>query len=348
MAVTAVHKRREREFPRYKIPLAAVIDNRRVVVCDWSVAGLGLSEVQLSQKPGELIALELLIETQGSTLRVPLNALVVWVDPAERRAGLQIVDPAEKTAVLSEFADLYLAGRLVQNDTGVVVLGNQIAHKDDTKASVVGTQAAPPPASGLAGRIVGLAVFLVVGLAAFAFLSNIVYKRLFTFEAVSANVAAETTTVYQPRDGVVDFATLGDSVKQGDRLATISLDQSTGGQTTVDVLSPCDCYVISVDHPASTYGRAGGRLVTLVGKEANLYVSVRLPFRRLANIADQPRISLTYLDGETAEDVAVISVPKVTEYTATQLEIQVQTGRKLDPSIVGQPVLATFDTAPWH
>jgi hypothetical protein len=349
MVVTAVPKRREREFPRFKIPLVAVLDKQRVTVCDWSVAGLGLSDVQLSQKPGDHLAIELLIETQGSTLRLPINVMVVWVDPAERRAGLQILDAAEKTAILAEFADLYLAGRLVQNDTGVLVLGNQVAHKEDGKASVVGTPSSAAAGEGLAGRIVGLAVFLVVGLAAFAFLSSIVYKRLFTFDAVSANVAAETTTVYQPRDGVVEFAALGDSVRQGDRIATIALDQAaSGGQSTVDVLSPCDCHVVSVDHPAATFGRAGGRLVTLVGKEANLYVSVRLPFRRLANIADQPRISLTYLGGETAEDVGLISVPKVTEYTATQLEIHVQAGRQLDPSMVGQPVLATFDTAPWH
>lgn len=345
---TAAPKRREREFPRFKTPLAAIIGGHRVTVCDWSVAGLGLGDVELSQKPGDHLALQLLIETDGSTLQLSLNAAVVWVNPAERRAGLQILDPADKTAPLAEFADLYLAGRVVQSGSSIFVLGSHMADKEDTKVAVVGTPASPT-GEGLAGRISGLAVFLVVGLAAFAFLSNIVYKRLFTFEAVSANVAAETITVYQPRDGMVEFASLAERVKQGDRLATITLTPPVSpDQATVDVLSPCDCYVVSIDHPGSTYGRAGGRMFTLVNKEAKLYVSVRLPFRRLANLAERPRIALTYLDGAIASDVGVISIPKVTEYTATQLEIQVQPGRDLDPSTVGQPVLATFDTAPWH
>lgn len=345
---TAAPKRREREFPRYKIPLAAIIDGQRLKVCDWSVAGLGLVDVELSRKPGDHLVVQLLMETEGSTLQLPLNTSVVWVNPAERRAGLQILDPAEKTAPLVEFADLYLAGRLVDSDLSIFVLGNDMADKEDTKAAVVGTTA-QSTGEGLAGRILGLAVFLVVGLAAFAFLSSIVYKRLFTFEAVAANVAAETTTVYQPRDGVVEFAALGESVKQGERLATITLaPPASAEQATVDVLSPCDCYVVSVDHPSTTYGRAGGRLITLVDKDATLYVSVRLPFRRLANLAEQPSISLTYLDGQTASDVGVLSIPKITEYTATQLEIRVQPGRELDPSLVGQPVLATFDTAPWN
>lgn len=346
MAVAAP-KRREREFPRYKIPLAAMVEGERVTVCDWSVAGLGLADIALSRKPGDDLAVELLIETEGSTLRSALNTRVVWVNPSERRAGVQILDPAEKTAPLVEFADLYLAGRVVEIGSRVFVLGKQMADKEENKAAVVGTQA--PVREGLAGRILGLSIFLVVGLAAFAFLSSIVYKRLFTFEAVSANIAAQTTIVYQPRDGVVDFASLPESVKQGDRLATITLSPPVSAdQTTVDVLSPCDCYVVSVDHPASTYGRAGERMITLVRKDAKLYVSVRLPFRRLANLAGSPSISLTYLDGTTVDDVGVISIPKVTEYTATQLEVQVESGRELDPATVGQPVLATFDTAPWN
>jgi hypothetical protein len=138
-------------------------------------------------------------------------------------------------------------------------------------------------------------------------------------------------------------------VKRGDRLATITLDApESGGNSKVDVLSPCNCYVLSIDHPGSTYGRAGGRMLSLVPEDAALYVSVRVPFRRLASISDKPQISLTYLDGTDTKDVGIISVPKVTEYMATQLEIQVQPGRNLDPSMVGQPVLATFDLAPWH
>ncbi|WP_087002050.1 PilZ domain-containing protein [Rhizobium sullae] len=348
MTAVAVPKRREREFPRFKLPLAALIDGKRIEVCDWSVTGLGLAAVALTQAPGDYLAVTLLLETEGSCLELALNTRIVWVDADERRAGLQILDPAETTAPLAHFADLYLAGRVVQSGSKVYVLGHQMAEKEDAKAAVVGVTASST-GNGLAGRIFGLLIFVVIGLAAFSFLSSIVYKRLFTFEAVSASIAAETVTVYQPRDGVVEFAALPQKVKQGDRLATIVLDApAADGKSIVEVLSACDCYVLSVDHPGSTYGRAGGRMLSLVRQDAPLYVSVRVPFRRLANIAEKPQISLSYLDGVKAKKVEIVSIPKVTEYTTTQLEIQVQPGRSLDPSMVGQPVLATFDTAPWH
>ncbi|MEX2694834.1 PilZ domain-containing protein [Rhizobium mongolense] len=347
MTAVAVPKRREREFPRFKLPLAALIDGKRTEVCDWSVTGLGLAEVALTQAPGEHLAVTLLVETEGSCLELALSTRVVWVNRDERRAGLQILDPAEKTAPLAHFADLYLAGRVVQSGSKIYVLGTQMAEMENAKAAVVGVTSST--GNGLAGRIFGLLIFVIIGLAAFSFLSNIVYKRLFTFEAVSASIAAETVTVYQPRDGVVEFADLPQKVKQGDRLATIALDApAADGRSTVEVLSACDCYVLSVDHPGSTYGRAGGRMLSLVRHDASLYVSVRVPFRRLANISEKPQISLSYLDGVEAKNVDILSIPKVTEYTATQLEIQVQPGRSLDPSMVGQPVLATFDTAPWQ
>jgi hypothetical protein len=341
-------KRREREFPRFKIELAAIIDGEKVTVCDWSVAGLGLSNTKRALIADEEILVELLIETEGSTLRLPLNTRVVWVKSAEARAGLQIVEPEEKTAPLSDFADLYLAGRIAQDGSQILVLGSQMAEKEKTKAAVANTQVAST-GENLTRRILGLVVFLVIGLAAFAFLSNIVYKRLFTFEAVSANIAADTTVVYQPRDGIVEFAKLGDDVKQGERIATITLTPpASSDQATVDVLSPCDCYVVSLDHPGSTYGRAGGRMLTLVGKDAAMFVSIRLPFRRLPALSEKPHISLTYLDGAVTKGVEVISVPKVTEYTVTQLELRVRPGRELAAAMVGQPVLATFDTAPWN
>ncbi len=347
MTAVAMPKRREREFPRFKLPLVAQIDGKRVEVCDWSVAGLGLAGVALMQAPGDQVAVTLLLETESSCLELSLDTRVVWVKSDEARAGLEILDPAEKTAPLAHFADLYLAGRVVQSGSKIFVLGNQMAEMENAKAAVVGVTSSI--GNGLAGRVFGLLIFLVIGLAAFFFLFNIVYKRLFTFEAVSASIAAETVAVYQARDGLVEFADLPQRVKQGDRLATISLDAPTaGGASTVDVLSPCDCYVLSVDHPGSTYGRAGGRMLSLVRQDATLYVSVRVPFRRLANISDKPQISLSYLDGVEAKNVDIASIPKVTEYTATQIEIQVQPGRSLDASMVGQPVLATFDTAPWH
>ncbi|MBB4193058.1 hypothetical protein GGE45_001643 [Rhizobium aethiopicum] len=347
MTAVAVSTRREREFPRFKLPLVALIDEKRVEVCDWSVTGLGIAEVELTQAPGDQLAVTLLLETDGSCLELTFNTRVVWVNPKEKRAGLQILDPAEKTAPLAHFADLYLAGRVIQRGSKIYILGNQMAEIENAKAAVVG--ATSSTGNGLAGRIIGLLIFVVVGLAAFSFLFNIVYKRLFTFDAVSASIAAETVTVYQPRDGVVEYASLPQKVKQGDRLATITLDSPTAdGKSTMEVLSACDCYVLSIEHPSLTYGRAGGRMLSLVRQDAPLYVSVRVPFRRLANISDKPQISLSYLDGNEANNVGIVSIPKVTEYTATQLEIQVQPGRDLDPSMVGQPVLATFDTAPWH
>ncbi|PDT80345.1 PilZ domain-containing protein [Sinorhizobium sp. BJ1] len=349
MAATANAKRREREFPRYKVPLSALIDGKRAEVCDWSVAGLGLAAVDLKLLPDELVSVTVLIETEGSRLELTLNTKVVWAKPEEHRAGLQILDSEDKTAPLADFADLYLAGRILQNDSKILVWEKQMSEIQDAKTAVVGATLPAAGSNGLAGRVFGLSIFAIIGLAAFFFLFDIVYKRLFTFEAISASIAAETVSVFQPRDGLVEFENIPQKVRRGDKLATIVLDAADqNGNKTVDVISPCNCYVLSIDHPASTYGRAGSRILSLADEDATSYVSLRLPFRRLSSISGSPQISLTYLDGTTVTGVEILSVPKVTEYTATQLEILVKPGRDINPSMIGQPVLATFDVAPWH
>lgn len=346
MNVVAQTKRPERRFPRYKLPLEANILGKTVTVCDWSQAGLGLSGIKDMVSAGEIHPITVFLKTDGSTLSLDLKARIVWTNREEKRAGLEILDPEEKTRPLADFADLYLAGRLVEDeDKKIHILGNDMSQEEKTSPPV--TTPYEPESANVFGRVFGLLVFAFVGFIAFWFLFDVVYKRLFTFDAISASVTAQVVTVYHPRDGIIEYTPTDGTVARGDRLAVVRLDTpDLNGNRTLDILSPCDCTVISQNRPSLTFARAGTEVLTLVSDATKPHISLRVPFRRLSVISKEPRISLTYLDGQSVEDVKILSVPKVTEFTATQLEILVEPGRELDPSMIGQPVYAVFDTAP--
>lgn len=342
MNVVAKIKRREREFPRYKIPLEAVIGGHDVTVADWSVAGLGLAGTTLPLDVGEQHDITVRIRTTARTINLPLTGEIVWVDPAARRAGMQLLDPPEKTAALAELADIYLAGRLKTDGPALAIVDKDMT--DQVVGKIAGVEPAKTTSQGfgLGRRLIGLGISVVIGAAAFFFLANIVYNRLFTFDALSANIASDVVSVVLPVDGVVNYASVPDRVKTGEKLADIA------GPTPSTVISPCDCYVLMKGQQDATFGRAGKVILSLVRQDAKPYISVRVPFRRLTAVYEGARISLTYLDGVTVGNARILSVPKVTEVTATQLTVNVDPGRPLDPALAGQPVYAKFDTAPWN
>ena len=349
MSAVAKSKRPDRQFPRYKVPLRARINDQDVIVCDWSSAGLGLIGLTMPLEVEATLMVTVLLETNGSVLQLPLKARVIWANIEERRAGLQLLEDAEKTAPLSDFADLYLAGRVAQQESKIYVLGKDMSETESIKSPVVA--AAPSSeADGFVGRLFGLAIFAIVGVVAFLFLFDVVYKRLFTFEAISASVSSDVVTVYQPRDGVVEIQDLQREVSPGQKLATVTLDTADNdGNRVIDIIAPCDCYVLAQSRPlASYFGRAGSQIFNLVPKDSRPHVSLRIPFRKLKALAKNPSISLTYLDGTQVEGVRILTVPKVSEYTATQLEVVVEAGKELDPTTIGQPVYAVFDMAPWR
>lgn len=340
MNVVARHK--ERAFPRYKIPLRGVIDGHAVSIVDWSVAGLGLAELTFDLTPGDAVTVKVSVSANGRVVEFPLNAEIVWCDRASRRAGVKLLDPPDKIAPLEELSDAYLAGRLTTGPQGLTILDRDMTERGSGDMTVV--EAAKPARSGqnLAGRIVGLITFVIVGAAAFLFLASIVYERLFTFDALSANVAADTISVVIPVDGTVHFTDLSETVSAGTQLAEVK------GATQAEIVSPCDCHVLLRAQQDGTFARAGQMIMTLVKNDAKPYIAVRVPFRRLGAISDGASISLTYLDGTTVKNAKLLSIPKITEDSAAQLIINVDAGRQLDASLAGQPVYAKFDTAPWN
>lgn len=355
MNAVAHQKRPDRRYPRYKIALQARIGGHTVTVSDWSANGLGLSDVGVDLVPDRQLPVTVMLNSIGSSLELTLMTRIVWVDRGERRAGLEILSDSRATKPLSDFADLYLAGRLVEAPTHnntqhnrLSVIGNQMSAANASEVASV--HAAAPRSEGLLARLFGLLVFAGVGLIAFLFLFDIVYQRLFTFEAISARVATDVEVIYQPRDGVVNIDAFPLEVRSGQEMATVKLDvPNDDGDTEIKVLSSCDCYLVQENRPQSSYfARAGSKMFTLVPKEADMYISLNIPFRQLGILSQNPQITLTYLDGMVVEDVDILAVPKVDEDIVTQLEILVSPGRDLPADAIGQPVYAVFDTAPFR
>jgi hypothetical protein len=340
--VNVAVKRKEREFPRFKVPLKGEIGARSVEIVDWSVGGLGLAGVDFELPNASRQTIHVRSVINGRPVEFSLNGEVVWTDPAAGRAGIRLLDGAEAIRPLERLADAYLAGRLISSPEGLIILDQQMSEKGSGDMAVMEAGKAGRLGQNIAGRVLGLFIFLIIGGAAFYFLASIVYERLFVFDALSASVAVETVPVVIPTDGVVDFADLPDVVTTGMKLGSVT------GPTPADIISPCDCGVLMKSQQDQTFARAGQVVMSLVRNDAKPYVSLTIPFRRLGVISEGARISLTYLDGVTVENVKVLSVPKINEDTAAHLIVNVEAGRPLDARLAGQPVYARFDTAPWN
>lgn len=341
--------KREREYPRFKIPLTASIFGTHYDIIDWSLNGLGLSGATEKFEIDKHYLVVLTVNCSGKSATITTTAKVIWTDKSKGRAGMQILDPPENLLLLQELADLSLSGKLKVLNSSLFVLDPNMSVNKPASVANAHLSDVTNVASNWAKRFLGLAVFAVIGLVALFFLSRVFYDRFFTFDASSANIASDVISIVAPGEGTVNFAAIGDQVAANSKIASITTTSTTAVPTaTISIPAPCDCYVLLKNQSDGSFVRTGQILFTLVSTTAKPYVSIRIPFRHLAEINNGAKISLTYLDGITVKNAKVLAIPKIIENTATQVTVLVDPGRKMSTSLTGQPVYAVFDVAPWN
>lgn len=189
----------------------------------------------------------------------------------------------------------------------------------------------------------GLGLFAILGVFAAIFLFKLVYAKLFLVEASSASIFSDVTNVASPFEGtLIDVQSIG-PVKLNQVIAKIS--QPSG--TASEILSPCDCEVVSVTDRNGSYVGLGQVVAVLVRSDAKPTVSVRIPFQELERVVKGATVSLTYLDGRAVSAAKVIGFPKVSNEASAIVTVFVEAGLELKPSQVGEPVYAQINVAPW-
>ncbi len=325
--------REARTFPRFTTPMQVRIGDEHYEVFNWSTQGLGVINIPSDIAVGNVIHLVLLIKTDEANIRIDLTAEIIWRNMGTKRCGMVFLNPEpKKVALMNELMDinLSLSDKMYAKQTFGIVK----ADLEQAKLS-----------SGLeqVKRIIGLLLFAAIGVGSLLLLANMLYNRLFVFEAASASIFSETTDITSPAEGIIKNIIAPGVVKQGQTLSTITLPS---GQSSV-VVSPCACETVSIIKRNGSFVRAGETLINLVKSNAKPVVSVRIAFHHLERVVKGASVNLLFLDGTAIKGAKMREMEKNFDDHNSLVTIYVEPGRLLTPSQVGQPVYALVDTGPW-
>ncbi|MEM1287709.1 MAG: PilZ domain-containing protein [Pseudomonadota bacterium] len=344
-------RRRDRRFPRIEVPLRGTINHRPVTVRNWSINGVGLTDLgSVLLRPETHVEIEIHFDNGAASVSSTFAARVVWVDMQLAAAGLEFHSlSSRQKAFLQESVDQYLRGGFGPDQSKLKPANDPLP-----------AQAAPLPPQHRAGsdhpagpvlreRLLGMVVFAIVGAAAFTFLSSLIYERLFLFDASMARVSAPTIQVISPSEGKLTRATGADDVALNTPIAR--LERTSRGEIsrlgrTLDIVSPCDCFLVSTPVQPGSLVRAGDTIAVLVAKDAPTSVVVRTRYANLSRIDENTTVRLRYIDGVRVPSARIVQIENVNRLDSSQVSVTVEAGRDLGAEFTGQPVDATFDTAP--
>lgn len=337
---SANHTQNQRQHPRYKLPLEARVGGRLCQVLDWSIGGVGLIDAPGVLVPGRSTEVEMVLPLRGCKVEIVLKGIVRYRN-TDGRAGLQFTEVThEQLAMLQFVIDEYLAGRVTDAD-GVLEFAMHSPVTKPRSTPIAAQESAGRRIKDGLTRALGLLFAALVGLGAVALIASSLYRHLYVFEAVSAQVAVPSFETDSPVAGTVTLVTQARSVTTKDELFRIR--ELSGNEVTVP--APCDCVVVTRPTSAGNFVTAGQPVVVLAANDAAAAVAARIPFTALGRIYGGAHVTLRYLDGVTVtQDTSVIKFPSLLGEAGTLIEVQIPPGRQLLADAVGQPVAVSFDT----
>jgi hypothetical protein len=331
--------REYRANPRFKLPATLVVEGREVEVLDWSRGGIGFLAPRADLARGESMPAELRFNFAGAGMAVVIAATIRHFDPRSGRGGLSytLENPGDGT-ILDFIINEHLAGRIMSTEG---VLGTS----DSTRAN---PKPIEPPRQSLSGRIVrraaGLGLFTLGGALALYFLGSSIYNRLFVFEAVSAQVAAETVDLDAPVAGTVVALAAPGRIAPG--APAFSIVDAFGART--DVASPCDCEVVEGGRSVGSYASPGSVVQRLIPVDAQSLVAVSVAFPDVSRIYDGAAVDLKFIDGTAVNGARIVAIENLREQGSGLVTVTVDPGQAIPPARFSEPVYARFDTAPWR
>ncbi|HEY9009852.1 MAG TPA: PilZ domain-containing protein [Devosia sp.] len=331
--------REYRANPRFKLPATLVVEGREVEVLDWSRGGIGFLAPHADLARGESMPAELRFDFAGASMAVAVSATIRHFDPRSGRGGLSYtLDRPGDGVILDFIINEHLAGRIMSTEG---VLGTS----DSTRAN---PRPVERPRESLLGRIarrvVGLGLFTLGGALALYFLGSSIYNRFFVFEAVSAQVAAETVDLDAPVAGTIVALAAPGRIAPG--APAFSIVDAFGART--DVASPCDCEVTEGGRAVGSYASPGSVVQRLIPVDAQPFVAVSVAFPDVSRIYDGAAVDLKFIDGTAVNGARIVSIENLREQGSGLVTVTVDPGQAIPPARFGEPVYARFDTAPWR
>lgn len=334
----------QRQHTRYRLPLLVTFAGQTHKAVDWSVGGLGLEGVDLDIGVGTVHPLELLFAFQGFTLTVRLDAEIRHVNRAQRRVGFRFMDVTVQQLSLIQFViDAHLAGDVV--DGGDLI---EVTVRDNTaqprKLAEKPAETRGQKLRRLTHRAVSYGTIAAVFAGIVGFIGSNLYDRLFILHPSMASITGDMVVVSADTAGrVTGLADIGE-IAAGATAFTLTGPDGTA----VAVPSPCDCRVLSRDVQDGAFVRSGETVLSLVAPDARPGVTAALPYEDLDRLTPSTVARIQYLDGSEAVVGGFRFKPALVgsgDGTGARALVELDPGRTLEPSMIGEPVNVWFDTS---
>ena len=328
-----------RNNPRFKLPATLVMEGAEIAVTDWSRSGVGFLAPRADLTPGETLPAELRFDLAGASMGLAIEAQVRHFDRRSGQGGLSYtLSRPEDGTILDFIINEHLAGRIMSTQG---LLGTADATRANPKPATPHRENA---AAGFTRRVVGLGLFTLGGALALYVLGTSIYNRLFVFEAVSAQVTAETVDLDAPVPGTIVALAAPGPIAPG--APAFGIVDAFGDRT--DVASPCDCEVTEGGRAVGSYASPGSVVQRLIPVDARLFVAVSVAFPDVSRIYDGAAVDLKFIDGTTVSGARIVAVENLREQGSGLVTVTVDPGLPISAARFGEPVYARFDTAPWR
>ncbi len=350
----------ERQFVRTRIPARVTLrdasgNSHDCQIHDISLGGVGLTCSGI-MTVGALY---------DATIHLNLNAIDLSIDArlkvvSDRNGvtGAEFVDlDAKKRDILRYLMTAYMAGEVVD----INGLMNVMQRENYIKSRKQSGEAPRTTGQRLKAALGSLG-FIVLGLAAAAFVLYKTYLMLFHVPAVQAQVTADSYVVAMPDNGYVKFAIPEGQtrVQAGEPIATVSSQLASRLTTPSDIgalaalsqedlqvvlgralietviSSPCDCDLFFPRPRQDSFAYREQELVHLLPRDKPLYVTAAVPFSKLKDIADLSSIEMTVFDID--EPVGGTLIDAHTDEKTGLLLLKIQPDRELPQSAYQKPV----------
>lgn len=301
----------ERQYVRTKINAKVKLDGGgqppfESDIQDISLGGLGL----LHAEPLTLGSLyNASIKLRLNQMDLAIDAKIKIVSQRGEHVGAEFVDlDTQKRDILRYIISSYMSGEIadINGLFNVMQRENYIKERKHKYAIARG------PLDRLRA-VIGTLAWLVLGLAALAFVAYKSYMLFFRIPADQALVSANAQVISMPDNGYLKFMLKPGQtqVTVGEPVATVSTQLATSftspadmkavadlspgdlqtllGRATIEtvIASPCNCEVYFPSKPLDGYAYKQAPLVHLLPSDEGLFVKANVPFARLADI---PRV----------------------------------------------------------
>jgi hypothetical protein len=297
----------QRQFIRLQLPASAQIGEQKFTIKDLSSGGMALRDVGTDFKKGQTLDITLILPFADFSLDIDLKAEIQHIDKKIKTAGCRFIDLKQnQLSILNHVIRSFMSGDIMNGDDIINVVSREnFVNVRSHKAEAEITQAENIRKYSIYG-LIALAIIIVS-----SFIIGNIMDRLLIVKTSMAQVYVPLISLSAPASGLY-YSTIIEGVRtvsKGQIIARIKKPQT--GQS-IDVISPCDCYIAKKIMLPAQYIAEGGVLYTLIEKGAQTSI------KAIINIEEIHRLNLG--------DDAVINISGVEKpITGTISKIEIDT-----------------------